>query len=246
MNEFEINDYYENNDFMNEEKNQNLNNKNNNINQNHNNNNNNNNNNNSINKKTIFDLIKDKYNQENNEREIIIQKSREINSLSKKVIYSLHRNEINNLDNQILKLKQSTNELITNYSNSKNASSGSYKVAIQEYVEAMAYYHFIKDGKLFVIDIENKNNNIDIEHYMLGLCDLSGELVRKALNDGIKGNYSNVFKIQDFLSAIFNELAQIDFRNSELRKKVDSLRWDLRKLEEMAFSLKIKLSEKEN
>jgi predicted translin family RNA/ssDNA-binding protein len=205
--------------------------------------------------KNVFDVIRHLYDKENIEREKVIQDSREINALSKKVIYSLHREDIDSADKSIIELKKKVNLLIEVYGNTKNSYSGSYKVAIQEYIEAMAYFYFVKKGELFQTDllgIENKENlnnlnnlnnlkhDIDMEHYILGLCDLSGELVRKALNDGISGNYESVFKIQKFLSNLFNELAQIDFRNGEIRKKVDSLRWDLRKIEEMAFSLKIK------
>jgi predicted translin family RNA/ssDNA-binding protein len=193
--------------------------------------------------KISFKLLRELYEKENNEREKLIQESRIINALSKKVIYSLHRDDIQSSEQYVNEIKEKVNNLIKSYSNTKNSYSGSYKVAIQEYIEAMAYYYFVKKGILFETDLiynKDKINYIEIEHYILGLCDLSGELVRKALNDGINGNYNNVFNIQKFLSNLFNELAQFDFRNGEIRKKVDSLRWDLRKIEEMAFSLKIK------
>ena len=56
----------------------------------------------------------------------------------------------------------------------KMGSEGSYKVAIQEYAEALLYYHFVKTGVL--VDLA-----VDTEHFILGLVDLPGELVRKAV-----------------------------------------------------------------
>lgn len=212
----------------------------------------------------IFEKIKQYYDEDNLEREKIIQDSRKINALSKKVIYSLHRDDLDNAKKNMDNLNKELIQFLKLYSKSKHSIIGSYKVAIQEFIEAISFYYFVKNEVLYqpefvnsLNQLDSKFNNqnlnnpicislsehkfmIDPDFYILGLCDLSGELVRKALNDGIKGDYASVFKIQKFLSSIFNEVAQIDYRNGEIRKKFDSLRWDLRKIEEMAFSLKIK------
>lgn len=189
-------------------------------------------------KENIYEFLKNYYELENDEREKMISDSRKINALSKKVVYSLHRDDLANAENFLNEIENNISLFLENYSKTKHLYSGSYKVAIQEYVEAMAYYYFVKQNEIYVPE----NNEIlkEPDYYVLGLCDLSGELVRKALNEGINENFDEVFKIQKFISNLFNELAQIDFRNGEIRKKVDGLRWDLRKIEEMAFSLKIK------
>ena len=189
-------------------------------------------------KENIYEFLKNYYETENDEREKMISDSRKINALSKKVVYSLHRDDLVNAEKNLNEMKNKISLFLDNYSKTKHLYSGSYKVAIQEYVEAMAYYYFLKEYEIYVPD----NDEIlkEPDYYVLGLCDLSGELVRKALNEGINENFDQVFKIQKFISNLFNELAQIDFRNGEIRKKVDGLRWDLRKIEEMAFSLKIK------
>jgi predicted translin family RNA/ssDNA-binding protein len=51
---------------------------------------------------------------------------------------------------------------------------GGYKVAMQEYAEAALYYNFIKSGELVDLDVL-------ADHFILGLADLPGELVRKAV-----------------------------------------------------------------
>ena len=82
--------------------------------------------------------------------------------------------------------------------------------------------------------------NIDPEHYLLGICDLTGELVRKAINNAIKGDTKPAFEIKDFVEELYNELMLFDFRGGELRKKFDSIKYDLGKLDQLAFDITVK------
>jgi predicted translin family RNA/ssDNA-binding protein len=110
---------------------------------------------------------------------------------------------------------------------------GSYKVAIQEYVEALLYYNFIKDGKLVEL-------NVTTEHFVLGLADLPGELVRKAVFLAGKRKISKVIEIKEKVDLIYGELLKFDFRDNDIRRKVDAVKYDLRKLEDLVLDLKLK------
>lgn len=168
-------------------------------------------------------------------REKMIKESRDVIIYSKKVINGLHRREsveshIKTMTAQLKKI----NSLV-----SKNESlyhQGTYKAAVQEYVEAMLYYGFVKNNKL----TSRKELDVGTEYYLLGLCDLTGELVRRAIREATKGNYEKVIDIRDFIDSIFTELIQADFRNGELRRKFDSIKYDLRKLEDLVLDLKLK------
>ena len=171
-----------------------------------------------------------------NQREILIRKSRDIVKLSKKVIYSVHRNEIKNADDFIKQLKSEVIEL------DKTAKkipvlyySGPFKIAIQEFVEAACYHEFVKNKKI----PSAKELKVDTEYYLLGLCDLTGELVRKAINSAINNDYDQALFIKKFVNDLYNELMLFEFRN-ELRKKFDSIKYDLKKLDELALGIKLK------
>ena len=74
-------------------------------------------------------------------RELVIRQSRDIINLSKRIIYALHRDDIktaSSLVKDIEKKKTSLEKI------SIDADTNIDKVAIQEYVEAICYYHFIK------------------------------------------------------------------------------------------------------
>lgn len=168
------------------------------------------------------------------EREKLIKKSRDVLKLSKQIIYAVHRDEMDNAKKLVDEIEKERKELekIAQHSN-KMVYEGSYKIAIQEYVEAVLYYHFVKNGTLADIKVM-------AEHYILGLCDLPGELSRRAVFLAGKGQTEEVVKIKDLVDQIYGQLLKFDFRDNEIRRKVDSVKYELMKLENLVFELKLK------
>ena len=166
-------------------------------------------------------------------REHVIQLSREIINLSKRIIYALHRSDVKAASLLVKDIENKKKSLLkVNIKSDTNIN----QVALQEYAEALCYYHFVKNKKI-PTGTSLKINN---ESYLLGLCDLTGELVRKAVNDVIKGNFGQASKIKDLVDEIYNEFLKFNLRNSELRKKSDQIKWNLKKLEDVVYELKLK------
>jgi len=179
---------------------------------------------------TLIKEIKDY----DSEREKLIKKSRDVLKLSKQLIYAVHRDEIKEAERLVKEINTEKNNLdkIAKHS-SKMRYEGSYKVAIQEYVEAILYYEFVKSGNLISL-------NVAAEHFIAGLCDLTGELVRKAVFLAGKGQVEKVIKIKNAVDLIYGELLKFDLRENELRRKTDAVKYDLRKLEDLVLDLKLK------
>jgi predicted translin family RNA/ssDNA-binding protein len=188
-----------------------------------------------VNKKD-FEEMRKEIEEYDEHREALIKETRDIIKLSKQIIYSIHRNELKIAEKNIDIIKKRINELAKKVKKDPKLDIGSFKAAVQEYVEAVCYYYYVKSKKLPT----RKELNIGSEYYLLGICDLTGELVRNAVNSGIKGETNKAIDIKEFVEQIYDELMQFDFRNSELRKKVDQVKWDLKKLDDVVFSLKIK------
>ena len=165
------------------------------------------------------------------QREELIQKSREMINLSKRIIYALHRSDLKTASSLVKDIEKAKKNLSTD-----RLDTNINVVALQEYVEAVCYYDFVKTGKISTL----KSLGISSESYLLGLCDLTGELVRKAVNEAINGNYKQVLKIKNLVEEIYNEFLKFNLRNSELRKKSDQIKWNLKKLEDVVFELKLK------
>ncbi len=171
------------------------------------------------------------------ERELLIKKSRDVIKLSKRVIYSVHREEMKDAKRAVDDIKKAVGQLdkfIKNHS--KLYFEGSYKVAIQEYVEALLFYYFMDKGKI----LTRKDLGVETNYYLLGLCDLTGELVRVAINSATKGKTKVALKMKEVIELIYGELIKFDFRNSEIRRKYDSIKHDLHKLENLCFELKVR------
>ena len=184
--------------------------------------------------KNEFGEIRKEMEEVETKRELLIQKSREIIKLSKLIIYSLHRNDLKDASRNISHIKKEKNML--EKISKKRLDTDMNKVAMQEYVEALCYYGFITNNK-----IPTKSSlKVDTEDYLLGLCDLTGELGRRAVMDVINKKFEDALRIKELVEEIYGEFLKFNLRNSELRKKSDSIKWNLKKLEDIIFDITIK------
>ncbi len=165
------------------------------------------------------------------EREKAIDLSRRAIHLSKRIIYCLHRNEKEEAGSLLKEIKRMIDHLPVN-----SYDTTITLTAIQEYVEAATYFAF-ETGKTIPT---RKELQVRTEEYLLGLCDLSGELVRKAVNAVIHQDYDEVQRITQFTEELYAEFLKFNLRNGELRKKYDSIRWNLAKVEDILLALKTK------
>ncbi len=189
-----------------------------------------------INKKD-FENMRKRLERADSKREDLIKKSRDLLKLSKQIIYSIHRDDMNKAETTVNKIKKEYSALRNiAEKNPELLYSGSFKVAVQEYVEALSLFY------IFGRNILPSHRELDTlpEYYLLGVCDLVGELVRKAINETIKGKEKNALKIKDIVDNIYSEFLLFDIRNSELRKKIDGIKYDLARLDDMALGIKFK------
>jgi translin len=187
--------------------------------------------------KSDFKDIGKTFHKHDEEREKIIIKSRDLIRLSKQIIYSVHRDDFSGTTKLIKDIESVKKQVDTIANKSPRLSNvGAYRVGIGEYVEALLYYNFVKNGKVPT----HKQLKTSVDSYLLGLCDLTGELVRKAVFLAGKGKDKKVVKIKDLVDEIYGELLKVNARENELRKKIDSVKYDLRKLEDLVLDLKLR------
>jgi translin len=184
-----------------------------------------------------FALLNKELDTFNAAREQVIRKSRDVVIMSKKIISAVHRGEIE----KAAKLKSQFTQDLKSVQNlaRKHAGlyhSGSTRIAEQEYVEAIALLGFAQEGKVPSFAA----CKVDPESYLMGLCDLTGELVRRAINAAINEQYSEAVHAKECVAQLYDELLMFTFRGGELRKKFDSIKYDLKKLEDLILDLKLK------
>ncbi len=170
-------------------------------------------------------------------REEVIREGRKIIKTSKTAIGAVHRDELSLAEKSIATMKADLDTLKEKVKKAPRLQyEGTFKVAIQEYVEAVSLLEFIKNGKI----IEYSEEFLDHENYLMGLCDLGGELVRKAINASINEHYTLVTKIRKAIEELYIEMSKFELRNGELRRKYDGIKYDLKKLDDVVFQLKMK------
>ena len=190
-----------------------------------------------INKKFIEQLKKDYRNQEN-ERRQIISLSNDVLFHSKKAIFALHRDDLKIAETKLKDMEDILLQLEKKFSIKRIEEEGAYRAAIEEYVEAKLLSMVIKGEKIDRIKTLKLNNDA----YLGGICDLLGELVRKATNEAAAGNFNQVEKIKKFASDMMDQLIDFDM-TGYLRTKYDQARGHLRKLEQMAYEIKLRINE---
>jgi len=171
------------------------------------------------------------------DREIIIKRSRDILKDSKRAIYSVHREDLKEAANLIKKAESEISKLKAIIKKNPLLDSvHAFNAGLQEYAEAACYFGFVKNKKIPT----KKQLKIGAEDYLMGICDLTGELGRRAVNLSVKKKYNEVLKIRELVDDIYGEFLKFNLRNSELRKKSDSIKWNLKKIEDIVYDLKTK------
>lgn len=184
-----------------------------------------------LDKKEFKEIRKELENFDRN-REKVISISREIIQISKQIIYCVHRGDNSGAQELISSIKKRLKDLPD-----QKFDTNMDIVAKQEYVEAVCFFEFVKNNKI----PSRKELDVDIDSYLLGLCDLTGELVRFAVNDVIKYKDKGlVYKVKELVESIYGEFLSFNLRNGELRKKFDSIKWNLKKLEDIIYDLELK------
>jgi predicted translin family RNA/ssDNA-binding protein len=151
---------------------------------------------------------------------------RELTKKSKIAIYSIHRNDLKEAESllkEIEKVIPKDKELL-------------WHINLEEYAEAKLFFHFIKTGTL----LNFSKLNITAEAYLGGLADLTGELERRSVLLGSGNKEKEVKQIRDMVDDIHGAFLQIDFRNGELRRKYDAIKWNLSKIERVLYDLQLK------
>jgi len=115
------------------------------------------------------------------------------------------------------------------------ATEGFFREALEEYVEAKAYLSFLTGGRLTIPSFIP----LDTDEALGGVCDFTGELVRKAMSIADTTHLKEIESYVRITQSIMDELSHVSF-SGKLREKYDDLERNLVKLERIAYEIKLK------
>ncbi len=166
-------------------------------------------------------------------REHIIKASRSILKDSKRAIYRLHRGDDAGAQECLTAARRRKQELEQLMAGELSLRAGSFSSACEEYTEAAAFAAFLRAERLPTRD----ELGVTAEEYLLGLADFTGELARRAVLAATRRDEAEVQRIHTLLEELYGLFVEFDFRNGELRRKYDSIKYNLRKVEEVRYEL---------
>lgn len=179
--------------------------------------------------------LKSDYRQREQERRQIISRSNDVLFQAKKTIFSLHREEITAAEEKLKSMEEILKKMEKDFSPTRLREEGAYHAAAEEYVEAKTLAAIISGKKITPI----KGLHLGYDSYLGGFCDLIGEMVRFATNRAAKGKYESVAEMKEKGEEIMNSLLDFDL-TGYLRTKYDQARGHLRKLEQMAYEIRLR------
>jgi translin len=183
----------------------------------------------------FLDELKKSYQANESERRQIISAANNILFEAKKTIFALQRQDFKVAEEKIAGVEKALKNLESRFGFERLHREGAYKAAAEEYLEGKTLYLAIKNKKIEA----TKDLHLDYEAYLGGICDMIGELVRYATNQAAKGKFSEVAKIKKMAEDIMGQLIDFDM-TGYLRTKYDQSRGHLRKLEQMAYEIKLR------
>ncbi|CCM01642.1 uncharacterized protein FIBRA_03703 [Fibroporia radiculosa] len=211
-----------------------------------------------------FGKFRDELDDYHDRRERLIKSSRDVTSLSKKVIFLLHRTlmeDSSESDDQALclraverakdKLREIQGLLVAMHEElagdrfwryQRNVSPG-----LQEYIEALSFAHYLESRSLISYsDVQKSLLGEDgvlyfplpLEDYLLGLADLTGELMRYAISSiSRRGGRFKAREVCEFVRGCKADFEGLTPYFRELRKKQQVTAQSLEKIENVAYAI---------
>jgi predicted translin family RNA/ssDNA-binding protein len=180
-----------------------------------------------------FEEIKAQFEAFDERREKIVKESRDILKLSKQAIYSVHRDELKTVHEKLDEAERIKARLEKEIDGEDALRTGGFCDALAEYVEARTLLHFVEKGEV----LSYKKLKVSPEEYLLGLSDLTGELGRRAVIVATKRDVAQVKRIHECMELLYGQFVKFDFRNGDLRRKYDSIKYNLQKVERILYDL---------
>lgn len=169
-------------------------------------------------------------------RSEVIKVASDITKRSKRAIFELHRD---NQDKALEYLKQAHSYINSILELTKTYPAlryqGAFTASIEEFVEARLFYTFLVEAKF------DELSDVSVSHkeYIGGLCDFSGEIVRRARLLVINGHYDELQANYDFLDRLLAEVLEYNL-TSYLRTKFDQMKRNVRSMEQILYDISVK------
>ncbi len=171
-------------------------------------------------------------------RQEVIRASDDARNASKRAIFAMHRDDFAKADGLLAEAADSltrVRDMATDVP--KMLEEGSFKSALEEFVEARLYRDYLEGKAVGEVVIEGLDVPYDV--YLGGLSDLVGELQRRQVKLATAGDVDGVKQARDAMEEIIGEMMEMDL-TGYLRNKFDQAKNSFRRAEEVLYELTVR------
>lgn len=155
---------------------------------------------------------------------------------AKRVIFALHRGDKKEAETKLAAVERAFLSLQKRYKYVPEIhEEGSYRAALEEYVEAKLLHQFLSGRKITRIS----ELSVPTEIYLAGLCDVPGELYRYAIRAATEGDLAMVDRCTQAGEDIIGALTEFDL-TKYLRTKFDQAKHAAQKLEIVRYEVRLR------
>jgi predicted translin family RNA/ssDNA-binding protein len=188
-------------------------------------------------------------------RETLIKKCRDGQKAAKQAIYALHREDFEKAKKLIANCEKSILEdLNPIVRQDSQLRFGSFASVLEEYAEAKLFYVWlagddgstdegISSGKASGKLLQSSDFTaipLEVEEYLGGLADLTGEVGRYAVKKGTMRDTESVkLSLETCMSILYAFEGLIKIPGGGIQKKLDQLKRTVEKLEKMLYELSL-------
>ncbi|XP_047503544.1 translin-associated protein X [Pieris napi] len=209
----------------------------------------------------MFKVAAQKLNDRQDRHERLVKLSRDITIESKRIIFLLHSAitiesaelKINEANERLQKLIQGPIKSIGLELENRPAylHSRAVTAGFQEFIEARTFCSFLERKLLiswsevqkelaYAMDVKSVTTMLTQSDYMLGLADLTGELMRKAINSISSGDSNDCFESCQAVKDLYTGYLGLFGIDRELSRKMSTTRNNVFKVESAVYALKVR------
>lgn len=195
--------------------------------------------------------------------ERIVKSSRDLTIQSKRIIFHLQRitgaekqdDLLDEAEQRLMEVKQFLKAIAAELVNEDPYRfRRAYSPGLQEYIEALSFYHYLKHSCLISpkevqtqLEFNDGNDDLSLKlnpmDYVLGIADLTGELMRLCMNSAASGDADKPFAVCKFLREVHDSFMAFGNVNRDIGSKLRALNSSLHKVERACYTLEVRGSE---
>jgi predicted translin family RNA/ssDNA-binding protein len=135
----------------------------------------------------------------------------------------------------------------------ENRFAATFSGGLQEYIEAVSFWQYLVDGsciskpQIEALIREDAPHDqtfvVPLVDYLLGLCDLTGELMRFAISTVSKGDRQSAFTVCAFVREVHAGFLRLHVGHRDMQQKLETMLACLIKIEKICYQVNVRGAE---